>query len=203
MIAKGEFAQALPWLERAVQLCETKRVLLCLPAAYVNAGWTLAWLRRSTEGLSYLEQGVTASESIGTKFYSSFAYFAWAEGLLLAGRIPDAKRTADRALELAMTSGEQGNEAGILRLRAEISVCQTPPAFGPAVSLYERAKALAGELGMRPLLAHCHAGLANLSRCTGDRTEAEKHLTAALTMFREMDMRFWLERVQADSRSLS
>jgi len=203
MLAKGEFAQALPWLERAVQLCETKRVLLCLPAAYVNAGWALAWLNRPIEGLSYLERGVTASESMGAKFDLSLSYLAWAEGLLLAGNIQDAKRTADRALELAVASGERGNEAGILRLLAEISASEAPPALPPAVSLYERAKALAGELGMRPLVAHCHRGLGKLHRKTQKLEQAREHLTTATTMYGEMDMRFWLEQAEGEMRGLA
>ena len=203
MIAKGEFAQALPWLERAVELCETKRVLLCLPAAYVNAGLALAWLNRPIEGLSYLQRGVTASESIGTKFYLSLSYLAWAEGLLLAGNSQDAKRTADRALELAVGSGERGNEVGILRLLAEISASEARPALGPAVSIYERARALAEELGMRPLVAHCHLGLAKLFRHTGERDEAQKHLSIATTMYRDMDMRFWLERADSEMGALA
>ena len=52
---------------------------------------------------------------------------------------------------------------------------------------------LAEELGMRPLVARCHLGLAKLSRLTGNRHLAEEHLATATTMFREMDMRFWLE----------
>jgi hypothetical protein len=47
---------------------------------------------------------------------------------------------------------------------------------------------------MRPLVAHCHLGLAKLSRRTGKREQAQEHLTTATTMYREMDMRFWLEQ---------
>ncbi len=202
-IAKGEFAQALPWLERAVQLCETKRVLLCLPTAYALAGWAMACLNRTLEGLSYLERGVTASESIGTKFHLFLSCLAWAEGLLLAGNIQDAKRTADRALELAIASGERGNEVGILRLLAEICASEAPPALGPAVSFYERAKAQAEELAMRPLVAHCHLGLGKLYRRAGKRQEACEHLATATTMYRAMDMRFYLEPAEAEVRELT
>jgi hypothetical protein len=59
------------------------------------------------------------------------------------------------------------------------------------------ALTLAGELGMRPLTAHCHLGLGKLSRRTGKREQAREHLTAATTMYREMDMRFWLEQAEA------
>jgi tetratricopeptide (TPR) repeat protein len=203
MIAKGEFAHALPWLERAVQLCEAKRVLLCLPTAYVIAGLALAWLDRPIEGLSYLERGVTTLESMGAKFDLSLAYLAWAEGLLLSGNIQDAKRRADRALELAVASDERGNEAGILCLLADISASEAPPALERAISFYEQAKTLAGELGMRPLVAHCHLGLGKLSRRTGKREEAREHLSTAATMYRDMDMGFWLEQAEAEMREQS
>ena len=59
---------------------------------------------------------------------------------------------------------------------------------------YRKAFALATELGMRPLVAHCHFGLAKLHGRTGQREEVGKHLTTATTLYRDMDMRFWLEQ---------
>ncbi len=57
---------------------------------------------------------------------------------------------------------------------------------------------LAEELGMRPMLAHCHLGLAKLYARTGREQPAEGHLSTAATMYREMNMRFWLERAEAE-----
>jgi len=51
---------------------------------------------------------------------------------------------------------------------------------------------------MRPLIAHCHLGLDKLYRCTGKRDQAQEHLTTATTMYREMDMRFYLEQAEAE-----
>jgi hypothetical protein len=56
---------------------------------------------------------------------------------------------------------------------------------------------------MRPLIAHCHLGLAQLSRRAGKGQPALEHLTAAVTMYREMDMRFWLEKAEADLGGLA
>jgi hypothetical protein len=56
--------------------------------------------------------------------------------------------------------------------------------------------ALAGDLGMRPLVAHCHLGLGKLYWRTGKREQAQGHLTTATTMYREMGMRFWLEQAE-------
>ena len=55
------------------------------------------------------------------------------------------------------------------------------------------------ELGIRSLVAHCHLGPAKLYRRTDQREHAHEHLTtAATTMYREMDMRFWLEKAEAE-----
>ena len=65
---------------------------------------------------------------------------------------------------------------------------------------YREALALADELGMRPLVAHCHLGLGKLYARTGKREQAQEHLTTATAMYREMDMRFWLEQAEAELR---
>jgi len=62
------------------------------------------------------------------------------------------------------------------------------------------ALALAGELGMRPLVAHCHLHLSRLSLKTGQGEQAREHLTTATTLYREMDMPFWLDQAAAEMR---
>ncbi len=64
---------------------------------------------------------------------------------------------------------------------------------------YGGAMNLATELGMRPLVAHCHLGLGKLYRRMGKREQAREHLTTATTMYREMDMRFWREKAEAEA----
>ena len=56
---------------------------------------------------------------------------------------------------------------------------------------------------MRPLVAHCHLGLGKLYRGTGKREQAQEHLTTATTMYRDMDMRFWLEQAEVELQALS
>jgi sugar phosphate isomerase/epimerase len=74
---------------------------------------------------------------------------------------------------------------------------QDQPDIRTAEAHYREAIALAGELGMRPLIAHCHLGLAKLYRRPGDGVEVQEHLKAALAMYREMGMTFWLEKAEA------
>ena len=53
------------------------------------------------------------------------------------------------------------------------------------------------------LVAHCHLGLGKLYRRTDKREQAAEHLTTATTMYREMDMGFWLEQAEAEMQELA
>jgi hypothetical protein len=64
-------------------------------------------------------------------------------------------------------------------------------------SMARSGTCLVDDLGMRPLVAHCHLGLGKLYRRAGDHAKAEEHLTTARVMYREMDMGFYLAQADA------
>ena len=66
-----------------------------------------------------------------------------------------------------------------------------------AAAHYGQALALAAELGMRPLQAHCHRGLGMLYSKTSQQERARSELSTAITMYRTMDMIFWLPHTEA------
>ena len=124
------------------------------------------------------------------------------EAYLLAGREADARAAAQRALGLARQHKERGHEAYTLRLLGEIAAREDPPDVGEAEDHYRQALALAEELGMRPLIAHCHVGLGKLYRRSGNLQQAKKHLTNGVAMMREMEMGLWLEKAEAELKEL-
>jgi hypothetical protein len=97
-------------------------------------------------------------------------------------------------LALTREQGHRGHETYALRLLGEIASRGDPLDAETAEGYYRQALALATELEMRPLVAHCHLGLGKLYRRTGDHAKASEHLTTAKAMYREMDMGFWLEK---------
>ncbi len=50
---------------------------------------------------------------------------------------------------------------------------------------------------MRPLAAHCHLGLGTLYAATGRREPARATLATAISLYRAMDMTFWLPQAEA------
>jgi Tetratricopeptide repeat len=93
-----------------------------------------------------------------------------------------------------------GSEAHALCLAGDVA---STGGAKDAEGYYREALALAGELGMRPLVAHCHLGLSKLYRRTAKREQAREHLTTATTIYREMDMRFWLEQAEVELQALT
>jgi hypothetical protein len=121
-----------------------------------------------------------------------------AEAHLLAGGVQEAADHAARALARARERQERGYAAWAHRLIGEIlSRREALDADGAAVA-YQEALALAQELEMRPLVAHCHLGIGRLRRREGDHPTAADHLTKAVTMYREMEMGLWLDQAAAE-----
>jgi tetratricopeptide (TPR) repeat protein len=88
--------------------------------------------------------------------------------------------------------------AWALRLLGEIGSYPDQPDVDKAENYFRQAMGLAEELGMRPLIAHCHFGLGKLYRHAGKLEQAHDHFTSATTMYREMDMPFWLEKAEGE-----
>jgi tetratricopeptide (TPR) repeat protein len=147
-----------------------------------------------------MEEALADPEATGTVHHPLLLVYL-GEAHLLAGRPNDAAAVAQRALDLAHRQKERGNEAWVLRLLGYIAAHLDPSDPESAQGHYTNALARADELGMRPLAAHCYLGLGKLFHCTGDRAKAAEHLTIAATMYRDMDMGFWLEKAEAGTRA--
>jgi len=192
--SKGDVHRAIPPLERGLQVSQVTIFLplttSCLGSAYALSG-------RTAEGLLLLEQAVEQAASIA-RGWQSPVIINLGQGYLLAERVEDAMRLAERALGLTHERKERGSEARALWLLGEIASHQDPWGVEKAEGQYRRSLTSAEELGMRPLVAHCHLGLGKLYRRTGKRQQAQEHLVTAASMYREMDMRVWLGQAEAE-----
>ena len=101
-------------------------------------------------------------------------------------------------LALAAMQRERGNQALALHVLGEIAATDEPPDLAEAEARYREALALAEDLGMRPLQAHCHLGLGKLYRRMGRADEARPELSTAVSMLREMGMTFWLPEAERE-----
>jgi tetratricopeptide (TPR) repeat protein len=116
---------------------------------------------------------------------------------VLAGHLEEAQTLAERTLARTRECQQRGNQAYALRLLGAIAARRKPPENDQAGDYYHQALALARELGMRPLVAHCHLGLGTLYRQTGRLAEARAALSTAIELYWAIDMAFWLPQAEA------
>jgi tetratricopeptide (TPR) repeat protein len=129
-------------------------------------------------------------------------------------------------LRVALIPGLQplGDHSRLGRVLSYMAYCFNKGDFSGAISVFERsltllqgheyscfacpdqrgfrlclqqALALATELGMRPLQAHCHCGLGTLYQQMGRVEQARAELSAAIDLYRNMEMAFWLPQAEA------
>src|SRR5262249_48017826 len=129
--------------------------------------------------------------------YQAFCSLPLGEAQMLAGRLDEAHTLAEQTLTCAREHQERGNEAYTLRLLGDIASQRESPEHEQAAAHYRQALALAEELGMRPLQAHCHRGLGTLYAATGQRDQARAALSAAIDLYQDMEMTFWLPQTEA------
>jgi tetratricopeptide (TPR) repeat protein len=171
--------------------------LVWFPEAAAALGYAYACAGRVAEAFPLLEQAEQRGAAMGTMGGQSLWVGYVSEAYLLAGRMQEALQRAGRALALARAHKERGHEAWALRLLGEIAAHQAPPEVEPAEYHYRQALALADELGMRPLVAHCHLGLGTWYTKIGRREEASAELYTAIELYRAMEMTFWLPQAKA------
>ena len=201
-LRKAEPEAAIPLLERGLEVSRTYSVNNWLPTIGASLGAAYAVIGRVDEGVSLLEEAVGFARRMGIVATLSLWRTYLGDAYLRAGRVAEALAEARRALAECRVSGERGYEAWALHVLGRI-VANQLPAAQEARPHYVEALRLADELGMRPLVAHCHLGLAKLDRDVGQLEQAKEHLATAMTMFREMDMTYWLEQAEAEMRELA
>jgi tetratricopeptide (TPR) repeat protein len=199
-LLKGDLEKARARIEHMITVLRTGNIGLLLPSAVALSAFVQALLgdtseasRRLREGEQLLERQATVGFIAASRGMSSLL----GRACLLLGRLDEARSLGERAVG---SFARDTTTAQALHLLGDIAT--HPDRFDAERGEihYREALALAEPRGMRPLVAHCHLGLGKLYRRSGNREHAQEHLATAATMYREMDMRFWLEQAEAEQR---
>jgi class 3 adenylate cyclase/tetratricopeptide (TPR) repeat protein len=198
-LLKGDWAQANLLVEHWISIPQTLDVAVLLPWAIASSAWALAQIGEASEALRRVresEQLLENQTARGIVGHGSWAYGAVGRACLLVGRLDDARRLGRRSVESSRHRPTFAAHA--LRLLGDIATHPDQFDAEGGAAHYRHALALAQLHGMHPLVAHCHLGLGKLYLRAGNMEHARKNLTTATTMYREMDMDFWLDQVGAD-----
>jgi tetratricopeptide (TPR) repeat protein len=195
-LAQGDLEPASRVLAQGLALCRASGYRGGLLRGTLSAlGHAYALQGRLAEGHALLEEGI--SESLRTGGILSLALAQLSEVCRLEGRGEEAWQHARQELDLTRQRGACGEEAHALHQLGTVHAHADPPDVVQAEASYQQALALAEELGMRPLVAHCHRGLGTLYVTTGQRELARAELSTAIEMYQAMEMTFWLPQTEA------
>jgi len=175
----------------------TEEVPLLRPPIVADLGLAQARCGRVVEGMALVNEAVERANTIGRISRLALLIVKCGEVHLLAGDALTANGCAAKALRLATEQKERGNVVYATRLFAAIRASEQPGS--PEVAAhYREALQLARELGMRPLIAHCHTGLAqHYARVSAGR-QARQHRAAAAALYRAMGMSYWLGQLEME-----
>jgi tetratricopeptide (TPR) repeat protein len=201
-LERGDCFRAILLLERALALSRAWSLFEWASGAASSLGYAYVLAGRVAETLPLLADDAAPHEPIGALGGEARRLAYRGAGRLATGNRDEALADARQALEVAMTRRERGNEACALHLLGDLAAGGDLPEVEAADLRYREARALADERGMRPLVARCHLGLGTLYGRAGTPARAREHLTTAVAMFRDMDMRLWLERADAERHAL-
>jgi tetratricopeptide (TPR) repeat protein len=196
-LTKGDLESAIQVLDQGLAFCRASGSLNGLPWIAAGLGYAYALQGRLAEGRMLLEEAIREDIRMGAWLDHANRIARLSEVCCLAGRGEDALQHAHQALGLARRHKERANETLALHQLGVVHAHADPPDVAQAAAHYQQALALAEELGMRPLQAHCHRGLGTLYATTGQREQARAELAAAMEMYRAMAMAFWLPETGA------
>jgi tetratricopeptide (TPR) repeat protein len=201
-LIEGDWAKARAAIDRWLMAARTGNLVLHLPWSVAPSAWVLARLGEVGEALTRLREGeqlLERQEAEGIVALRGWAYHALGRAALILGRLDEAWRLGERAVESC--TNFFGHAAQAWQLLGDIDAHPDRLDADRAEGHYRRALALAEPRGMRPLVAHCHMGLGTLHGRAGHRNDARSCATIAATMYREMGMLFYLEQAAAAMRA--
>jgi len=194
----GDWTGARSLVERGITAARPVHADIMLDQLIASFAWVLADLGETDEALNRLREGEQLLDRHAARsFVNAWNCHGLGRASLRLGLLDEARRLADRTLEAS--PHHPGFAAHALHLHGDIATHPDRFDAQSGEAYYRQALALAEPRGMRPLIAHCHLGLGKLYQRTQKQEQVREHLTTAIALYRDMDMRFWLEQAQAET----
>jgi class 3 adenylate cyclase/tetratricopeptide (TPR) repeat protein len=189
-LSQGACGDAVRVFDRLLDVCATHDLDAYASRITAALGRTMARIGQVGEGLSLLEKAVTLDGSAEPQITRSFTLIAFAEALLLAGELEKALTTVNEALDRTRMLEERAAEGHACWLRATIDTVRAVD-LETAASMFETATDIAAQLDLRPLMAHCHLGSADLHQRRGLLPEATTYRDRGQSLLDELGMKRW------------
>ncbi|MDJ0945624.1 MAG: AAA family ATPase [Kiloniellales bacterium] len=188
-IVRADHKEAIRALERALGLIETWSLAYLSPFTLGFLGHACVESGQVERGLELLEEANRRYARMGLGLFKSLVGMQLANAYLRAGRLEEASKRLQQALEVARSRQERGHEAYGFFVLGGIAARTPGSGSGDARQCYENALARAEDLGMAPLAAQCHRALGRLlSEGAAEEEAAKRHLSRSREMFKGLGL---------------
>ena len=184
----GEFKPAISLLEKCHELCHYSEVQSMYSVTVGSLGYAYLLAKEPQRALTLLEDG-TKEDNLRASFWPTHPLIILADVYRAADKVSEAAETVSRALKISDQRGERGFEAWALLVMAGIK--NAAQQHEEAINWNQRALQQASDLSMRPLVAHCHLGLAESYLHLGNEKQAQFENETALEMYQSLGMTYW------------
>ena len=193
-LRKGNFDLAIRKLERAYQMSERAdlRMARATVAGYLGRAYTLT--SQAARAIEILDEAVAAAAGMELMVDQAMRLMHLGEAYLHIDQVKQATSVVQLALQNSLDYHQRGAGAWAQWLLGEINT--RADNFGAAEGHYRKAMALASELGMAPLLAHCHFGLGKGYSRASKNEQSREHLLAAADVYRTLEMSSWIPEIE-------
>ena len=190
-----------PLIEHGIAAFRTGNVVLNLPHAVACSAWVLAQLGEASEALTRLQEGEQLLERQAARGFVGHhggpttrwvAPLCCSAGSTRRGAWPTARSTI-----LRRHPGSRPMRCTCSATSRPIPTGSMPRAARPTTARRSRSPSRAACAPSSPTATSASAGSTG---ARGKRAQAREHLTIATTMYREMDMTFWLEHAEEGAR---
>jgi tetratricopeptide (TPR) repeat protein len=187
-LGQGAFQPAAEALEKSLALA--RKVNIPLLSFFVGGllGEARLALGRWSDALPLLE-AATSPEGLSLWPLNGRFLAGHAEALLAAGQPEAALKRARSALEGAAHREARAEQAALLRVLCEIALSGHAVPGGDAAHWITAALALARELDLRPLAAHCRMSLSRAHGAAGRQGPARRERQTALAEYEALGIR--------------
>jgi class 3 adenylate cyclase/predicted ATPase len=148
-------------------------------------GWALTVAGRTGEGIALLREGLEGLQATGTELARPGLLLNLAQSYRHAGRVEQANRAIDEALELVAAGGTQVGAAEMERLKGELLLSSPGRHRTQARSLFRRALATARAQRARSLELRVLASQVRLAHGRADEARLRRALAACYERFGE------------------
>jgi tetratricopeptide (TPR) repeat protein len=199
-LRKGNFDLAIQMLERAYQMSERAnlRMARTTVAGYLGRAYTLS--NQAARAIEILNEAVAAAAAMELMVDQAMRLAHLGEAYLQIGEVEQATRVADLALQTSLDYYQHGARAWTQWLLGEINM--RADNLEAADGHYRKAMAMASELGMAPLVAHCHFGLGKRHGRASKNDQSREHLVAAAGLYRTLEMPSWIRAIEVTLQRL-